>query len=253
MVCGTAAKIVASVGCGCTVIGLLCFVVLPSILVGHSTTEMGDHLDGSMITFIASAAGTSMVSVQCTHADRNLPWSIWIPATDNCATRFPAITVTGPAGSVGLVTPENRCSETLETSAVSVGAAAHVPALTKVAQFTAIQVATTVTIDPASASADLSFLDSNVAIGAYTVNCGATPCWVVDEREVTEGQVNAGMNVVAAAMTSLYLMAIGWCTGVTGLILFCISCCVAASTPEDKPARKGRLMEQDNGSGSDSA
>jgi len=119
---------------------------------------------------------------------------------------------------------------------VSAAALTHEPVLMKVASFSP-----TMTPD----------LQGNMTAvtGSYTVNCGAVPCWIVDEREVVQAAANAVVGAVGAAFGAVLFVTAGTGMSLVGSLLCCIACCIAcvSEEPDERTTKGGRLMDEESG------
>lgn len=249
MFCNQAAKIVCGISAGCVFCGLIFTLVIPALLISSAASQVDDHQDGSAVTFLG---GTTQVAAECTHADRNLGWGVWIATTENCATRYAGITVQAPpsqttpllpgaanAATVP-VTTQNQC-EAEPLTAVSAAATSHSPTLMKVASFRPMP-----ELNAGAGAATL--YNITVRTGTYTVNCGTAPCWVVDDREVMQAAVGAVASAVGTAFTGMITFALGNMFLVVSSILCWVSICIACCTEEpDARSSKGRLMDEEEG------
>jgi len=243
MFCSHAAKIVAGISGGCTLCGILFSVIIPYCLFSNVASQMDDHVDGSHISF---SGGELQVSVTCTRSDRNMPWAIFVDGTETCEDRAAAISVTGPPQlqpvPLDLPIPVHSRCESEPPAPLSAAMVGHVPSLIGVASFFPTQ----------DRVADVSGRHNyTTRTGTYTINCGTSPCWVVDALETRDAVVQA----TAQATNDVFLSAavggvcalVGTILLVSAFILWCVAGCIVCCSERPIENRKKGLMDEEEG------
>jgi len=214
------AKIVGGLGVTFLCASIISMFVMPALIrmdLEAADDYSSDHVDSSMIYFQPGIE--EPVLVESLGLARNLPWSVWHAATEDCDTRFNTISVAGPLPPAmqGVVDVRNDCNTT-PTLVETVAAHEHLPALSKVATFFPLS----------------SPLEQATVVGTYTVSCGVEPCWVVDEAAAMDVDRYDSLKAAEDPIMSGYLIVLGVMFGGVGSILLCISCFLVAMGPDEK-------------------
>lgn len=227
MFCSLPAKIVGGIGGACSCIAVL-MVIVPWMMAANNAAAVADeHGDGAAVTFYGD--GALSVTVQCSSSERLLPWGIWIAASEDCAVRNTAFSVVGPQPTTA-ITVDDMCGSDPYPS-MAAGAANHDPVLVKAASFSPIFQRDTLG-------------NQTAVLGSYTVNCGATPCWVVDNSAVVLAELSAATGAVAGAVGALLATMFAMALGSIASLLICISCCIACASEE--PDERSTKLRQDD-------